>query len=89
MKESISNSPPLLNRPLQDLEYFLAHRDQLMADYHGQYVAIRRGEIVGAARTRRELQSVLQDRFGEKVYAFVRQVSDAAFDTLPDETLAI
>lgn len=44
---------------LQDLNYFLAHREQLMAQYSGQYVAIRRGEIAGAAPTRCELKTVL------------------------------
>lgn len=89
MKHSISNSTPALNRPLQDLNYFLAHREQLMAQYSGQYVAIRRGEIVGAARTRRELQSVIEDRVGENMYAFVRKVCDTAFESPPVETLAL
>ena len=89
MKHSISNSTPALNRPLQDLNYFLAHREQLMAQYSGQYVAIRRGEIVGSASTRRELQSVIEDRVGENMYAFVRKVCDTAFESPPDETLAL
>lgn len=80
---------PSLNRPLQDLDYFLAHRDQLMAEYSGQYVAIRRGEIVGAAPTRRELQATLRERLGGNVYAFVRLVCESAFTQPPDESLAI
>lgn len=89
LKSAISNPTESLNKPLQDLNYFLQHRDQLIAQYSGQYVAVRRGEIVGAAHTRRELQSMLLERYGDHVYAFVRKVCDAAFETPSDETLAV
>lgn len=89
LQPAISNPIQALNRPLQDLNYFLEHREQLIAEYSGQYVAIRRCEIVGAALTRRELQSVLLERYGDNVYAFVRKVCESAFESPLDETLAV
>ncbi len=75
--------------PIQDQEYFLIHKDELMVSHAGEFVAVRGGKIVGTASTRRQLEEDLKTRFGGDVYAFVRLVCEEAFEMPTDECIII
>lgn len=73
--------------PIEDRDIFLARRSFLMEKYAGRFVAIREGDVVADAPTRRGVQQILESRFGKGAYAFVREVCTQAFESEADEAI--
>lgn len=72
-----------------DERYFLDHKNELLKNHEGAFVAIRNGELVAHAATRRDMERLLGQKFDGPVYALVKQVTVDAFDFRPDDSILI
>jgi hypothetical protein len=64
---------------LRDEAYFLAHRQELMRLYEGQFVAVRGERVVTSAPSRRTVHAQLRAMYQGEVYALVREVCPESF----------
>ena len=72
-----------------DEQFFVDHKDELLKAYEGRFVAIRDCMVVADAATRRELEEILAQKYGEPVYAMVRRVTEGAFEFGPENSILI
>ncbi len=72
-----------------DEQYYFDHKKELLANYDGRFVAIRNGEVVADAATRREVEQRLNQRFGQPIYAMVRKVTASSFNIRPESPILI
>jgi len=80
-QEEEANRLDMKSAFLQDEVYFLRHRDEFLEKYNLQFVAIRDGEVLGYASTRREMieRRIVTPDNG----AFVRKIEPEAFGPMP------
>lgn len=83
-----SRPDPLMARMIEDEKFFLAQLPGMLSSHRGQYVAIRKGKIIGFADSRRALEDIIKQKCG-KVSVFVERVSEEALAAPEEQSIFI